>query len=67
VAFAETSDCGIARHCANGRKAMGDERSLGAKARGGRRRLAAGVSSAHDNDVEVAIHALQALARRASS
>jgi hypothetical protein len=46
---------------------MGDERSLGAKARGGRRRFAAGVSSAHDNDIEVAIHVLQALARRASS
>jgi hypothetical protein len=25
------------------------------------------VSSAHDNDIEVAIHVLQALARRASS
>ena len=51
VAFAEAPDGRIARHRANGRNSMGDERRLGSHARGRGGRLAAGMASAHDDDV----------------
>jgi hypothetical protein len=41
---------------------MGDERGPRSQARCGRRSLAPGVSAAHDDDIEVAIHAFQAFA-----
>ena len=52
MALAETADCRIARHGAHGGEAVGDEGGRRAEARGRRRGFAAGVPSAHDDDVK---------------
>ena len=52
MALAEPTDRRIAGHRADGRKAMGHQRRLGAHARGGARGFAAGVASADDDNVE---------------
>src|SRR5262249_6156403 len=56
MALTQASDRGIARHRADGREAMGDERDLGAHARGGRGGLAAGMAAAHDDDIVPRVH-----------
>jgi hypothetical protein len=58
--LAETSDCGIAGHCADGREAMGDKRGFGAHARGGRGGLAAGMAATDDNNIVFRIHRILA-------
>ena len=52
VAFAEPADSGIAGHRSDRREPVGDERGRRPHPRGGRRRLAAGVPAADDDDVE---------------
>ena len=51
MALAEPADRRIARHLADGRRLVGDERRARAHARGGRRRLAAGVAAADNDDI----------------
>ena len=51
MALAKPADGGIAGHCADRREGQGDERGVRADARGGRRRLAAGMAAAHHDDV----------------
>ncbi len=52
VALADPADGGIARHGADRRKGVGDERRPRAEARRGGRCLGAGVAAANDNDIE---------------
>ena len=52
VALAEPADGRVARHLADGGEAVRDQRRARAHARGGRRRLAAGMAAAHHDDVE---------------
>ena len=52
MAFAESADGGVAGHDADRRRPRRHERRLRADARGGRRRLAAGVPAAYHDDVE---------------
>src|SRR5262249_56370629 len=51
MALTQASDRGIARHRANGREAMGDERDLGAHARARPGGPATGMAAAHDEDI----------------
>jgi hypothetical protein len=67
MALTQASDRGIARHRANGREAMGDERDLGAHARGGRGGLAPGMAAAHDDDIVPRVHRSKFSERRAST
>ena len=53
VALAEPADRRVAAHLADGRELVGDQRRRHAEARGGRRRLAAGVSAANNDDAEI--------------
>ena len=52
MTLAKTADGGIARHRADGRKAMGDEGGPGAHPRRGARGFAAGMAAADDDNVE---------------
>ncbi len=52
MAFAQAADGGVAGHLADGGEAVGEERRLGAHARGSSGRLAARVAAADDDDVE---------------
>ncbi len=52
MALAEPADGGVAGHFADRRGRMGDESRCRAHARGGSGRLAAGVASTDDNDIE---------------
>ena len=54
MAFAEPADRRIAGHGADGGESMGDQRRLGAHARGRGGRLAAGMAAAHDDDIVIA-------------
>src|SRR5262249_29251103 len=56
MALAEAPNRRIARHRTDGREAMGDERDLGAHARGGRGGLATGMAATHDDDVVLRVH-----------
>ena len=56
MAFAEPADGGIAGHGADGGEAMGDQRRARAHARGGGRRLTAGMAAADDNHIETGVH-----------
>ena len=47
---------GIAGHRADGREAMGDQRRARAHARGGGRRLTAGMAAADNDHVEAGVH-----------
>ena len=59
MAFAEAPDSRIARHRADGRKSMGDERRVGSHARGRGGRLATGMASSHDDEVVMRAHRLK--------
>src|SRR6476620_3583486 len=59
MAFAEAPDSRIARHRADGRNSMGDERRAGSHARGRGGRLATGMASPHDDDVVMRAHRLE--------
>jgi hypothetical protein len=50
--LAETADRGIAGHCTDGREPMGHKRSLSAHASSSGCGLAAGVTTANDDNVE---------------
>ena len=56
MALAQASDRRIARHRADGREAMGDERDLGAHACGGRGSLASSMAATHDDDIVLRVH-----------
>src|SRR5262249_48772194 len=56
MALAQAFDRRIARHRADGREAMGDERDLGAHARGGRGGLATGMAATHDDAIVFRVH-----------
>ena len=53
--FAEPPDCRIARHFADRRELVRDERRRGPHPRGGRCRLAAGMAATDDDDVVVGL------------
>src|SRR5262249_18747255 len=67
MAFAQASDRRIARHRADGREAMSDERDLGTHARRGGGGLAAGMAAAHDDDIVPRVHRSGVSERRAST
>src|SRR6516165_5719727 len=67
MAFAQASDRGIARHRADGREAMGDERDLRAHARGRGGGLATSMAAAHDDDIVLRVHRSKFSERRAST
>ena len=56
MAFAEPADRGIARHGADGREPVGDQRRARAHPRGGGRGLAAGMAATDDNHIEAGVH-----------
>ena len=56
MALAEPADRRIARHRADGREAVGQQRGVRAHARSRGRGLAAGVAATDHDDVEVGIH-----------
>ena len=56
MAFAEPADGGIARHRADCRKPLRDQRRLGAHPCGGSGCLTASVAAANDNHIEAAVH-----------
>jgi len=55
MALAQAPDRRIARHRTDRHEAMGDQRDLGPRARGGRSRLATGMAATHDDDVVLQI------------
>ena len=52
MALAQPADGGIAGHLADGRRVVGEQQGPRATARRGRRGFAAGVPTAHDDDVK---------------
>src|SRR5580700_2996714 len=56
MSFAEPADGGIARHGADGREAVGNQRRARAHAGGRGRRLTAGVAATDNDHVEAGVH-----------